>query len=72
MRLKEFYQDKEMREEVKAFITKFLELKAIEKIYDREDTMAIADAKEIIDGAFEQLEVEFAPKPKKRDLNNAI
>lgn len=72
MRLKEFYTDKEMREEVYAFLVKFLELKAIEKVFDRENTDGVAEAKEMIDGAFEQLDAEFSPKAKKRDLNNAI
>lgn len=72
MRLKEFYQDKELLNEFKAYLDRFIELKAIEKVFEREDTLAVADAKEMIDGAFEQLEVEFAPKPKKRNLNNAI
>jgi len=72
MRLKEFYQDKELREEVKAYFIKFLELKAIEKVFDRQATGDIAEAKDLIDGAFEQLDYEFAAKPKKKDLNNAI
>lgn len=72
MHLKEFYQDKELVKEFKDYLDRFIELKAIEKVFGREDTLAVADAKEMIDGAFEQLEVEFAPKPKKRDFNNAI
>lgn len=72
MRLKEFYQDKELKKELLDYFIKFLELKAIEKVFDREPTGDIAEAKDLIDGAFEQLEVEFAPKPKKRNLNNAI
>lgn len=72
MRLKEFYQDKELSAEVKAYFTKFLELKALEKVFERQDTSAIAEAKDILDGVFEQMDAEFAPPPKKRDLRNAI
>ncbi len=72
MKIKEFYHDKEMRNDVYKYFMTFLEMKAVEKVFEREETIAIAEAKDMIDGAFEQMDAEFAPKPKKRDLNNAI
>jgi len=72
MHLKQFYEDKELLNEVKDYFIKFIELKTIENVFDRKDVSGLADAKDYIDGAFEQLDVEFASKPKKKDLNNAI
>jgi len=63
--LKDFYINEGMREEVKAYLQQYLEVKALEKVFAKEDTQAMAEAKEVIDEAFENLEVLF---PKKEDL----
>jgi hypothetical protein len=47
-----------------------LEKVAIEKVFNKEDVSAIADAKEVIDRAFENLDILFAPKNKKREFVN--
>jgi alcohol dehydrogenase class IV len=65
-----FYKDKEGRENVYNYIIDFLEKTAIKKTFAKADTMAVAEAKEIIDEAFKNLEVMFEPKPKKKELKN--
>ena len=65
-----FYKDKEGRENVYNYIVDFLEKTAIKKTFAKEDTMAVAEAKEIIDEAFKNLEVMFEPKPKKKEIKN--
>jgi hypothetical protein len=65
-----FYKDKEGRENVYNYLVEFLEKTAIKKTFAKEDTMAVAEAKEIIDEAFKNLEVMFEPKPKKKEIKN--
>lgn len=63
--LRNFYMDEELRNEVQNYLNTYLKEKAIEKVFNREDTSAIAEAKEMIDGAFENLSVLFPKKAKK-------
>ena len=65
-----FYKDKEGRENVYNYLVEFLEKTAIKKTFAKEDTKSVAEAKEIIDEAFKNLEVMFEPKPKKKELKN--
>ena len=66
--LQDFYLNEGMREEVRTYLQQFLEEKALEKVFAKEDTMAMAEAREVIDGAFSNLEVLFPKKeePKKQ------
>ena len=65
-----FYKDKEGRENVYNYLVEFLEKTAIKKTFAKEDTKSVAEAKEIIDEAFKNLEVMFEPKPKKKEVIN--
>ena len=70
--LKDFFLNETMRNEVKAYLIDFLREQAIEKAFAKEDTSAIAEAKEVLDKAFENLEVLFAPKSEgKEPVNEA-
>ncbi len=68
--LKEFYTNESMRNDVKNYLIDFLKIQAIDKTFKREDTSAIAEAKEIIDKAFEELEVLFSPKAAEKENRN--
>jgi len=58
--------------DLKDYFEKVLKEKAIEKVFAKEDTSAVAEAKEIIDQAFENIEVQFAPKAElKKVINEA-
>lgn len=68
--LKDFFLNESMRTEVKAYLVEFLTTKAVKKVFDREDTSSIAEAKEVIDQAFEHLETLFASKTEGRTIKN--
>ena len=57
-----------MRNEVKTYLIDFLKIQAIDKAFKREDTSAVAEAKEVLDKAFENLEVLFAPVSEGKEI----
>jgi len=63
--LQEFYNDKDTKENVKMYLIEFLEGIAIKKAFAREDIAGVAEAKELIEKAFDNLDNLFSPKPKK-------
>lgn len=69
--LQEFFNETDTKNNVHAYLIEFLEKKAVKMIFERENTDAIADAKDVIDEAFENLEVMFSPKPKKKLINES-
>lgn len=69
--LKEFYSNEEMRKEVQEYLVSFLRDKAVEKVFNREDTSSVAEAKEMIDNAFENLSVVFQKPSKKKIVDEA-
>ena len=68
--LKDFYLNEVMRNDVKTYLMNFLKLEAAEKAFRRESTEHIADAKDALDKAFDNLDVLFVPQSKGRDLKN--
>ncbi|MFA5197910.1 MAG: hypothetical protein WC437_05835 [Patescibacteria group bacterium] len=66
----DFYKDKELRENVYNYLIDYLEKTAIKKTFAKEDTSSVAEAKEIIDEAFKNIELMFDPKPKKKKIKN--
>ncbi len=59
-----------MREEVKTYLIDFLKVQAIEKAFNREDTSAVAEAKEVLEKAFNNLDILFASKSESKELKN--
>ena len=68
--LKDFYLNEGMREEVRAYLQDYLDKKALDKVFAREDTLAMAEASEVIDEAFENLEVLFPRKEDPKEQKN--
>ncbi len=68
--LKDFYLNEIMRNDVHAYLMDCLKVQAIEKAFNREDTSSVAEAKEIIDKAFNELEILFASKSEGKELKN--
>lgn len=68
--LKDFYLNEAMRNDVKTYLIDFLKVQAIEKTFKREDTSAVAEAKEILDKAFSDLDILFAPESQVKELKN--
>jgi len=65
--LQEFYNNKDMRENVFEYILQFYKDEAVRMMMIREQTVALADAVELLDKAFENLNIIFEPKPEGRN-----
>ena len=63
--LQEFHENKDLKNNVHNYLIEYLEGLAIERVFNKEDTTGIADAREVIDKAFEHLDVLFDSKPEK-------
>ena len=68
--LKDFYLNEVMRNDVKTYLIDFLKVQAIEKAFAKEDTSSVAEAKEVIDEAFNNLEILFQPEYKEKEQKN--
>lgn len=68
--LQDFFNNKGMKDNVQAYLIEFLKQEAIKKVFEREETSGVSEAKELIDKAFENLEVLFSPKPKEKSIIN--
>lgn len=68
--LKDFYLNEVMRNDVKTYLLDFLKVQAIEKTFNREPTLHIAEAKEVLDKAFENLDILFSPQVKEKEIIN--
>jgi hypothetical protein len=65
-----FYNDKETKEEVQNYLIDFLEHEAIKKVFAKEDVSAVSEAKEMIDKAFENMDLLFQSKVNKKEQIN--
>lgn len=68
--LKDFYLNESMKVEVHNYLIKFFEQEALKKVFEKEETKHLAEAKEIIDKAFENLEVLFHKKSSGKEIEN--
>lgn len=68
--LKDFYLNEVMRNDVKAYLLNFLRDEAANKAFKRESTEHIADAKDAVNKAFDNLEVLFVPMSKGREVKS--
>lgn len=60
-----------MRDDVREFIMNILREETQRKVFARQDVSGIADAKEILDKAFQTMANEFEPKKKQEVVNDA-
>jgi hypothetical protein len=70
--LPEFYRNESLRKEVHEYLVAFLSEKAVEKVFAREDVSAVAEAREMIDAAFDNLSVLFGKHKKKEIVEEAV
>lgn len=68
--LQDFWMNKEVKNTVQDYLVQFLKEEGVRKIFEKEDVSAVAEAKEMIDKAFENLDVIFQPKPKRVEQVN--
>ena len=69
--MRDFYFNKELREGVHNYLIDFLKERAIKDVFSGQDVTPVAKAKNIIDDAFENLEIMYAPKHKKSVVDDA-
>ena len=62
--LQELYVDSDGFVALRAVLQAFLEKMALDRVFGGEDVVGLADAKDIIDSAFEELDEQFGPKEK--------
>lgn len=69
--LNNFHNDEHTREAVKDFFLQELDKYALEKVYKKEDTKSIAEAKETIERAFSELHELFNKRKEVEVVNKA-
>ncbi len=70
--LYEFWKDKPTKDNVHLYLIECLEQEALRKLFNKEDVSAIAEAKEMIDMAFDKMDILFENKVgKKNQVNEA-
>lgn len=70
--LQRFNADERTKEELVDYLTAFIASEGVRRIFNREDVSAVADAKELLDRAFEQLKQDYgAPEQRKAPANEA-
>lgn len=68
--LLEFYQDTTTKDNVHSYLIDFLKEEGIRKLFAKEDVSAVAEAKEMIDKAFENMDVVFKKKEEAKPIIN--
>ena len=67
-----FWRDKATRDNVQEYLVQFLKDEAVRMLMDKEDVKGVAEAKEFIDKAFDNMDLLFEPKPRvKNNINQA-
>ena len=68
--LQEFHENADMKNNVHEYLVAFLKEEAVRKLMDKELVIGVAEAKEYIDKAFENLDVLFASKSESKEIKN--
>lgn len=69
--LNQFQNDEHIREAVKSFFLEQLDKVALNRVYNKESTEGIADAKEVIENSFVELQELYSPKKNVHVVNRA-
>lgn len=67
----DFYKNKAQREAVKQYIEDYFRKEAVDMVFARKDVSHVADAMELLDSAFSQMEVDYGIKKKINNVNGA-
>ena len=71
MNLRELYnRDREALKEVQEYLEAYLKEYGLKKMLGGEEVKGVGEAKAVLDGAFDNLDTLFGPKPKKRKVKN--
>ena len=66
----EFYQDTDTKNNVHNYLVEFFKEEAVRRLVNREDAVALADAIDLTDKAFENMELLFSPKSEGKEIKN--
>jgi hypothetical protein len=66
----EFWKDSSTRDNVHEYLVQYLKDEAVRMLMDKEDVIGIAEAKEFIDKAFDNMDLLFESKPKSKKIIN--
>lgn len=70
-KLRLFHADKATLDEVRGYFIAYLEQEALKRLFNFESTDGLAEARKILEEAFDNLDVEFAPSQEKiRTIDN--
>ena len=65
--LQEFYNDTDTKDNVKNYLIEFFQEEAVKRLMKREDAVALADAVDLTEKAFENMETLFSPKVVRKE-----
>lgn len=68
--LRQFYGDVHTREAFQAFMTEYVAAQGVKLMFERKDVSHIADAKMLIDGAFEELSILYSINEQSPETTN--
>lgn len=68
--LLEFWQEKDTRENVREYLLQFYKEEAVRMLMNREDAVALADATDLLNKAFDNMDTMFAPKSIGQNIKN--
>lgn len=67
----EFYKNEKLREAVRTYMQAVFNQEIINRVYERKSVEYIADATELVDRAFAQMEIDYGTKKEVKSLNKA-
>ena len=59
-----------MKNNVQEYLIEYLKQEAVRKIFEKEDVSSVAEAKEMIDKAFDNMDLLFATQTKDKIITN--
>jgi hypothetical protein len=71
-KLKEFYKDKAMMDAVAAHFVTVLHAIAIERVFKKQDTTALPDARDILKRGFAELKDRYEPRKERPTENRSV
>lgn len=63
----EFYQETDTKNNVHEYLLQFFKEEAVRRLMNREDAIALADATDMLNKAFENMDILFSPKVKEKE-----
>lgn len=65
--LSEFYKDTDTKDNVHEYLLEFYKEEAVKRLLNREDAIALADATDLLNKAFENMDSLFTPKVERKE-----